>query len=248
MNKDILTIKNLHKSFGGSIVLDGLNLSVPRGSVFGFIGQNGAGKTTTMKIILGLLAADSGEVLVDGQKVAFGNTPTNKCIGYLPDVPAFYGYMKANEYLKFCGNVSGMKGRDLNERINELLSLTGLEAAHGRVGGFSRGMKQRLGIAQALLARPKLLICDEPTSALDPLGRKELLELLSQIRNETTVIFSTHILGDVERICDDVALLHKGKIAFSGSIAEIKAKHGEPHVVVEIVEPTLEEVFLEVIK
>ncbi|MBD5106159.1 MAG: ABC transporter ATP-binding protein, partial [Lachnospiraceae bacterium] len=219
---DILNIFDITKSFGTNKVIDHLSFSIPEHSVFGFIGQNGAGKTTTMKMILGLLKADSGEILVNGEKVTFGQNRTNQYIGYLPDVPEFYGFMTPAEYLAMCGRVTGMEKEKIRKKSSELLELVGLENVNKRIHSFSRGMKQRLGIAQALINSPKLLICDEPTSALDPIGRKEILDILSSVRQETTVLFSTHILSDVERICDRIALLDDGKIALEGTIEEIK--------------------------
>ena len=183
---DVLTIQNLNKNFGSKEVLGGLDMSVPEHSIFGFIGKNGAGKTTTMKAILGLLKADSGEIYVMGERVRFGQTNTNRHIGYLPDVPEFYSYMTPHEYLTLCGEVCGMGKADIVTRSKELLELVGLERERHRIKGFSRGMKQRLGIAQALLNRPKLLICDEPTSALDPAGRKEILDILLAAKENTT--------------------------------------------------------------
>lgn len=221
---NILEVKDLHKSFGSKTVLDGLTFSVSEGSVFGFIGRNGAGKTTTMKMILGLLQADSGEITVCGERVRYGNTPTNKYVGCLPDVPEFYSYMTAREYLRLCGEVTGMTQSEIKKRSGELLELVGLANEKHRIKGYSRGMKQRLGIAQALINKPRLLICDEPTSALDPLGRKEILEIISSARGETSVIFSTHILSDVEKICDDTAILENGRIALCGTVSELKAK------------------------
>ncbi len=222
---DILQISSISKSFGENQVLKDLSLTVKEGSIFGFIGQNGAGKTTTMKMILGLHKIDAGEIKVCGERVTYGQNRTNGFIGYLPDVPEFYNYMKPTEYLKLCGAITGLPKTVSTARIDELLTLVGLENANKRIGGYSRGMKQRLGIAQALLNEPKLLICDEPTSALDPVGRKEILEILLKVKGKTTVIFSTHILSDVERICDEIAVLHKGKIALTGTIPELKAKH-----------------------
>ncbi len=216
---DMLRITGLQKRFGDKAVLKGLNLIVPKHSIFGFIGKNGAGKTTTMKTILGLLKADAGEIEVNGEKVVYGETATNRHIGYLPDVPAFYGFMTAREYLHFCGEIAGIKNE---ARCSELLELVGLQDEKHRIKGFSRGMKQRLGIAQALLNCPKLLICDEPTSALDPIGRKEILDILLAVRAQTTVLFSTHILSDVERICTDVAFLDSGTAQIQGPISEIK--------------------------
>ena len=218
---DVLKIQNLKKSFGGKKVLCGLDLSVPEHSIFGLIGRNGAGKTTMMRTVLGFVKPDSGAIYVMGERVRFGQTSTNGHIGYLPDVPEFYSYMTATEYLMFCGVVCGMSRHDTVARIKELLELVGIGRECSRIKGFSRGMKQRLGIAQALLNRPKLLICDEPTSALDPAGRKEILELLVAVREQTTVLFSTHILADVERICTGAAFLNSGKIAAQGPVAEL---------------------------
>jgi ABC-2 type transport system ATP-binding protein len=230
----ILEIKDLSKSFGDKNVLKGLSLSVPEHSVFGFIGRNGAGKTTTMKAVLGLLRPDGGEIYVAGERVTYGQTKTNRLIGYLPDVPEFYGFMTAREYLSLCGESIGMKKDEIKQRSDELLSLVGLAGEKHRVRGYSKGMKQRLGIAQALLARPKLLICDEPTSALDPVGRKEILDILLSVREQTTVIFSTHILSDVERICTDIAFLAEGKIALQGTVSELKKLRREEKFTLEL--------------
>lgn len=231
---DVLTIQNLKKNFGSKEVLCGLDLSVPEHSIFGFIGKNGAGKTTTMKAILGLLKADSGEIHVMGEKVRFGQTNTNRHIGYLPDVPEFYSYMTPHEYLTLCGEVCGMDKADIAARRKELLELVGLEQERHRIKGFSRGMKQRLGIAQALLNRPKLLICDEPTSALDPAGRKEILDILLAAKEQTTVFFSTHILSDVERICTEAAFLNDGKIVMQGTISELRNKRSSNGFIIEM--------------
>ena len=220
----MLEIRGLCKRFGDREVLRGLDLSVPENSIFGFIGKNGAGKTTTMKMVLGLLAADAGEIFVNGERVVYGETATNRHVGYLPDVPEFYTFMTAREYLRFCGEITGMSGAEIRARSEELLRLVGLDGETHRIKGFSRGMKQRLGIAQALLGRPKLLICDEPTSALDPTGRKEILDTLQAVRQETTVLFSTHILSDVERIATDVAFLDGGAVTVSGKLADVKTR------------------------
>ena len=222
---DMLRITDLHKRFGYKVVLDGLDLTVPEHSIFGFIGKNGAGKTTTMKMILGLLPADSGKISVGGERVVYGQTGTNRMIGYLPDVPEFYSFMTAVEYLRFCGEITGMDKTEIGKRSGELLELVGLGDERHRIKGFSRGMKQRLGIAQALLNRPKLLICDEPTSALDPVGRKEILDILLMAREQTTILFSTHILSDVERICTDVAFLNDGVVSLQGKLSDIKTTY-----------------------
>lgn len=231
---DMLCITGLQKSFGDKHVLRELSLSVPEHSIFGFIGKNGAGKTTTMKTVLGLVKADAGNILVNGEPVVYGQTSTNRHIGYLPDVPAFYPFMTASEYLRFCADISGMDKAACESRCKELLDLVGLSNEKHRIKGFSRGMKQRLGIAQALLNQPKLLICDEPTSALDPVGRKEILDILLSVRNQTTVLFSTHILSDAERICTDVAFLDKGVISMQGKLSDMKAQFRSEEYCLEI--------------
>jgi len=219
---EILKIENLCKSFGTHKVIDGLSFSVDEHTIYGFLGQNGSGKTTTMKMILGLLKADSGTITVCGEKVTYGETKTNKYIGFLPDVPEFYGYMRPMEYLKLCGEITGLSKEAIKEKSEELLKLVGLSDVNRKIGGFSRGMKQRLGIAQALLNEPRILICDEPTSALDPIGRKDILDILLSIKDKTTIIFSTHILSDVERVCENIGVINDGKLAISGNINALK--------------------------
>lgn len=219
---DALKIDNLNKSFGKNTIINGLSMSIPENTIFGFLGKNGAGKTTTMKMILGFLKKDEGSIEVFGEEVSFGQAKTNRFIGYLPDVPEFYGYMTAKEYLNLCGAITGLSKNEIKNKSEELLELVGLRDVNKRISGYSRGMKQRLGIAQALLNSPKLLICDEPTSALDPLGRKEILDIILKIKDSTTVIFSTHILSDVEAICDHVVVIDKGKNVLESSIDELK--------------------------
>ena len=230
----VLEIRGLCKSFGDKDVLRGLDLTVSEGSIFGFVGKNGAGKTTAMKAVLGLLKPERGEIFVCGERVSYGESATNRHIGYLPDVPEFYSFMTAREYLTLCGEISGIRTSEIKSRCDELLSLVGLENETHRIRGYSRGMKQRLGIAQALFGRPKLLICDEPTSALDPVGRKEILDIITAVRGETTVLFSTHILSDVERVATDIAFLNNGIIEISGKLSEIKEKYRRDEYFVEL--------------
>ncbi|MDF2871843.1 MAG: transporter ATP-binding protein [Anaerocolumna sp.] len=230
----VLKLNNVSKQFGDIKVINDLSFEVPEHSVFGFIGKNGAGKTTTMKMILGFYKPDAGDILVCGEKVSYGNTKTNRYIGYLPDVPEFYGYMTPREYLKLCGEVTGLKRDTLRIRSDELLELVGLQNVNKKIRNFSRGMKQRLGIAQALLNEPKLLICDEPTSALDPVGRMEILNILSLAKERTTILFSTHILSDVERICDNIGILNDGTLALEGSTADIRNSYRTDTVRLEI--------------
>jgi len=231
---NVLEISGLEKRFGEKQVLRGVELTVPEKKVYGFVGRNGAGKTTTMKITLGLLEADAGNVKVCGESVHYGNTKTNRFIGYLPDVPEYYSFMTPMEYLKFCGEITGLPAKEIKTRSEEMLRLVGLGEEKRRIKGFSRGMKQRLGIAQALLGKPKLLICDEPTSALDPLGRKEILDVLVAAKEETTILFSTHVLSDVEHICDEMALLNDGKIVMQGSIEDVKKKRRSNAMEIEL--------------
>jgi ABC-2 type transport system ATP-binding protein len=217
-----LTTRSLKKSFKTVHAITDLNMNVPKNSIYGFLGKNGAGKTTIMKMITGLLRLDAGEIEVFGEQACFGETKVNRTIGYLPDVPEFYGYMSAKEYLTLCAKISGVAPDKAAAQIKELIALVGLKGINRRIKTYSRGMKQRLGIAQALIGSPKLILCDEPTSALDPEGRLEVLQVLSNLRERVTVVFSTHILADVERICDRVGVLNNGCLAMEKSISELQ--------------------------
>lgn len=220
----ILEVSQLSKTFGNQTVLKEVTFSVEEGSVFGFIGKNGAGKTTTMTIALGLLKADSGSVKINGKTVEYGDTVTNNYVGYLPDVPEFYSFLTAREFMELSADISGVEKKEASKKITELLDMVGIEDNKKRIKNYSRGMKQRLGIAQALINDPLLLICDEPTSALDPIGRQQLLSILKKVKEKTTVIFSTHILSDVESVCDEVAILNDGYIVKQGTVNQLKAE------------------------
>lgn len=227
-----ILIEGLTKAYGATKALDGVDISVPQGSVFGFLGPNGAGKTTTLRIMTGLARATRGSVRILGRDVH--DDATRRSMGFLPDVPGFYPWMSAEEFLRFAGGLFGITGRALDERVGVLLRLAGLDGVDTRVGGYSRGMKQRLGVAQALINAPALLLLDEPTSALDPLGRKEVLDMIASLRGRTTVFFSTHILADVERVCDTVAILDHGTVVTQGPIDELKSRYGAHRLVVEV--------------
>lgn len=204
-----LRIQNLSKHFGAQKAVQNVSLVVPDGSCLALIGPNGAGKTTLINMLVQILKPDSGEILLDGKQVRH----LKNLIGYLPQYPHFYGWMTAKECLNFMGKLSKMSQSDLNERIPEVLSLVGLEKeAAKRISGFSGGMRQRLGIAQAILHRPKLLVMDEPVSALDPIGRLEVIQLIEKLKSETTILFSTHILADAAEICDHITIIKKGEI------------------------------------
>jgi ABC-2 type transport system ATP-binding protein len=224
----------LTKAYGPKHALDSVDLVVEEGSVFGFLGPNGAGKTTTLHILTGLARPTSGSAQVLGRDVASAGNEVRSQIGFLPDVPGFYEWMKAEEFLRFAGGLFGVERPLLNQRVELLLDLAGLGDVDTKIGGYSRGMKQRLGVAQALINAPRLLLLDEPTSALDPMGRKDVLDMLMSLRGRTTVFFSTHILADVERVCDTVAILDRGRVVAQAPIDELKARYGQQKVVVEV--------------
>jgi len=225
-----IRIEGLHKSFGRVKALDGLSLAVEAGSVFGFLGPNGAGKTTAIRILTGLARAQGGQAWLDGIDVtARGGRRAASLTGYLPQDPAFYPWMTAAEMLDHVGRVFGLPAGERRSRTAELLKLAGLEeAARRRIGGFSGGMKQRLGIAQALVNRPAILMLDEPVSSLDPFGRKELLDLIDGLRGRSTVFMSTHILADVERVCDTVGIIDRGRLVVQSPKKEQLEKYAAP--------------------
>lgn len=213
-------VRDLTKAFGSNKALDAVSFDIPVGSVFGLLGPNGAGKTTFMKILLGLSRADSGRVEV------FGGLPsdpsTRSRIGFVPDVPEFDVWMTASQYLESVSRLLGMGGDEGRRRSELLIQRVGLAGVETKIRGFSRGMRQRLGIAQALLNGPDLLILDEPTTALDPQGRIELLELIRDVSKHATVVFSTHLLDDVDRVCDSVLVLDTSVVTVS-TMADLRA-------------------------
>ncbi len=220
---------NLTKRYGPLTAVDALNLSIPSGAIFGFLGPNGAGKTTTVRMLTGLAQPSAGQATVAGVSVAQNSTALRRQIGYLDQQPQFYAWMRGRELLEFVGELFGLHGAALRQRVAELLELTGLaDAAERRVGGYSGGMRQRLGVAQALINRPPVLFLDEPVSALDPAGRRDVLDLIAALRGQTTVFMSTHILGDVERVCDHVAVINHGKLVVEASVAELQNQYAQP--------------------
>ena len=229
-----IALRNLVKRYGATAALNGLDLTVPEGSIFGFLGPNGAGKTTTLRILTGMARPTAGSAEVLGFDATRSDAALRRQIGFLPDVPAFYPWMTARELMRFAGRLFGLDGVALERRIESLLAMVGLAVVQTRVGGYSRGMKQRLGIAQALVNAPRLLLLDEPTSALDPIGRREVLELIASLRGRTTVFFSTHILADVERVCDTVTILDRGAVVAGGPIDELKRRHATNRLVFQV--------------
>ena len=229
-----IELRGLTKRFGETLALDRVDLVVQTGAVFGFLGRNGAGKTTALRILSGLARPTAGSAHILGHDVARASDAVRARIGFLPDVPGFYPWMTARECLDFAGRLFGLDDATLDARAGALLEMAGLASITTRVGGFSRGMKQRLGIAQALINAPSLLMLDEPTSALDPIGRREVLEMVASLRGRTTVFFSTHILADVERVCDAVAILERGRVVASAGIGELTARGAANRLIVEV--------------
>jgi ABC-2 type transport system ATP-binding protein len=218
--------RGLSKSYGKIRALDQLELSVPYGSVFGFLGRNGAGKTTTMRLLAGLARPSAGQAWVGGWETTGVNRLARARFGYLPQDPAFYSWMSAREYLDYIGRIQSLPGPERKRQIGEMLELSDLqESSRRRIGGYSGGMVQRLGIAQALMGHPPVLLLDEPTSSLDPAGRHEVLEMIARIRGSATVFFSSHILNDVERVCETVAVLHKGRLILVSGREELLAQY-----------------------
>jgi ABC-2 type transport system ATP-binding protein len=207
---------------GGVVALDGLSLQVPAGSVFGLLGPNGAGKTTCLRLLAGLTRATAGHVLVAGSDPAVTPLAVRSRLGYLEQDPRAYGWMTGREQLRLVGRLHGLAGLPLERAIADVLDRVDLRgAADRRTGGYSGGMRQRLGIAGALVHRPPVVILDEPVSALDPEGRRDVLGLIAALRGETTVLFSSHVLGDVERICDRVAILDRGRLVVEGALEDL---------------------------
>jgi ABC-2 type transport system ATP-binding protein len=237
---DAIRATGLTKVYGAKRALDGIDLAVEEGSIFGFLGPNGAGKTTLLRILTGLARPTSGSVQILGQDADSAGNAVRAEIGFLPDVPGFYEWMTGHEFLRFAGSLFGITGSTLDSRVDTLLDAAGLGSEKSKIGGYSRGMKQRLGVAQALVNAPRLLLLDEPTSALDPVGRKDVLDLVASLRGRTTVFFSTHILADVERVCDSVAILDHGRVAAQGSLAELTARYGQRKVVIDVTDRAAE--------
>lgn len=232
-----IDISGLVKTYDRHRVLDDLDLQVEKGSIFGFLGANGAGKTTTLRIMLGLARPTAGTVRVLGHEP--GSAQAHQLIGYCPDVAGFLPWMTARDVLDCAAGLFRLPGPLARRRVDDLLDLAGLRDVRTRVGGYSRGMRQRLGLAQALINSPQLLLLDEPTSALDPLGRRMVLDLLAELRGHTTVLFSTHLLPDVERVCDSVAIVDRGRVVRAGGIEQVRAGSGsaQGRLLVEVDDP-----------
>lgn len=220
----MIEVENLTKSFGPTQALRGVSFSVQRGEIVGFLGPNGAGKTTTMKILTCFIPADSGRATVAGYDVFEDSLEVRKRVGYLPENTPLYHEMSVVDFLYFVAGVRGIPKREVPERIRNVVARTGLEGAVGKViGELSKGYRQRVGLAQALIHDPEILILDEPTSGLDPNQIKEIRELIREIGKEKTIILSTHILPEVTATCDRAIIIHKGQVVASGTPDELMA-------------------------
>jgi len=218
--------QGLTKYYGEVKALEDLHLCVPYGSIFGFLGRNGAGKTTLMRLLAGLAIPSAGCGWVAGLETTSASRLARARFGYLPQDPAFYSSMTAQEYLDYVAQILGLNPADRKSQIDRLLEISDLkEAARRRIHGFSGGMLQRLGIAQALIGNPPVLLLDEPTSSLDPAGRYEVLDMIASLRGSVTVFLSSHILTDIERVCDTLAVLHKGHLILVSGRDELLQKY-----------------------
>lgn len=210
-SETILDVNNLSKRFDKRTIIEDASFKIRKNTIVGLIGKNGAGKTTLMRMLIGFLKSDSGSIMLNGEKLQYGKSSVR--IGYLTDVPVFYDFMNAYEYLSMCIGLKkeGVGKSDTDYEVEELLKLVNLkDNKNKRIKSYSRGMKQRLGIAQCLIGEPSLIICDEPMSALDPDGRKEVEKIFNSIKKETSILLSTHILTDIDRLCDEIIFLDKG--------------------------------------
>jgi ABC-2 type transport system ATP-binding protein len=221
--------RRLTKRFGSLVALDHLELAVEPGIVFGFLGPNGAGKTTALRLLTALARPTDGSASIAGVPVGDGEPNRRGLIGYLDQDPRFPTWMTGRELLELIGSLYGMRGGALRDRVAETLELVGLaDAAKRRIGGYSGGMRQRLGLGQAILNRPPVLLLDEPVSALDPEGRHDILAAIRALAGSSTVLFSTHILSDAERVCDRVAILDHGRLLTEAPVSELLERYAQP--------------------
>ncbi|AOM11898.1 MULTISPECIES: ABC transporter ATP-binding protein [Bacillus cereus group] len=226
-----LEIKNVTKVFKRKIAVNNFSMELQAGECVGLIGPNGAGKSTLIKVISDIIHPTAGEVLLNGIKISKMKSE----IGYLPQYPNFFHWMTARETLTFMGQLSGLKKEELSKSIPKILEKVGLkDEENAKVSTFSGGMKQRLGIAQALLHKPSLIVMDEPVSALDPIGRREVLNLIEEIKKDTTILLSTHILGDAEEICERFVIIKDGTKIEDTTITELLHRNSENKLMIEI--------------
>lgn len=230
------------------IAVKDLNLQIPEGQVFGLLGPNGSGKSTTLKILLGLVTATTGTTEIFGQDSR--DYRSHRDVGFLPENPYFYKFLTAEETLRFYGKICGMGGKTLTSRINELLALVGLEdARHRRVGGYSKGMLQRIGLAQALIQNPRLLVLDEPTAGVDPSGSRQIRDLILNLKSQgKTVLLTSHLLEQVQDVCDRVGIMARGLMVREGSVDDLVTVEGQTEYLIEGASPDLDAKIAELAK
>ena len=209
----MIEVKGLYKKYGSTVAVDNLSFTVKSGQIYGFLGHNGAGKSTTMNIMTGCLAATNGQVLINGHDIFEEPVEAKKCIGYLPENPPVYIDLTPYEYLDFVGRAKGMHGAELKNSINEVCSKSGIDEVKNRIiKNLSKGYRQRVGIAQAILGNPEIIILDEPTVGLDPIQIIEIRALIKELGKNHTVILSSHILSEVSAVCDEILIISKGRL------------------------------------
>ncbi|MCT8140465.1 ABC transporter ATP-binding protein [Anaerobacillus sp. CMMVII] len=226
----LVTITGLTKKFKSNVAVNHLDLELQKGICTALLGPNGAGKTTTLSMLAGIMKQTAGSISFSGAS----SEDFRQYIGYLPQYPVFYGWMTGKEYLQYVGQLASLSKKEASMKADELLELVGIaEAKKRKISGYSGGMKQRLGIAQALINDPLLLILDEPVSALDPIGRREVLTLMKKLKEKTTILFSTHVLHDAEEICDYIYIIKQGEMAIKGTLEELQTEHQQPTIYIE---------------
>ena len=228
-----LQVEQLTKQFGTHTVVDSVSFELQENSSTALIGPNGAGKTTTLSMLTGLLTPTTGKIVMPGVK------DIRTEIGFLPQYPQFFSWMTALEFVEMSAKLSGVPAKDAKIKAKKMLEFVGLgEALNKKIGTFSGGMRQRLGIAQAIVHSPKLILLDEPVSALDPVGRRDMMNLLKELQETTTILYSTHILNDAEHMTDQVLFLRDGKLVEKGSLAEVRARYDEPKIQIDFATAT----------
>ncbi len=237
----MIRVEKLTKAYGPVVAIDGLDFEIRKGEIAGFLGANGAGKTTTMRILCGSLGASSGRAFVNGVDVVESPRVVKRIVGYLPEVPPLYTEMTVRGFLRFCARIK--KATDVESAVDRVIDEVGLrEVAHRLVDHLSKGYRQRVGLAQALVHRPQVLVLDEPTSGLDPAQRVEIRELIRTLaQGEVTVVLSTHVLPEVEELCDRVIIIHQGRIVAQDDVRALAARGGDVRMRVSRPAPGIEE-------
>ncbi len=223
----MLEVKNIIKRYGTQVVLNDVSLQLNRGEVLGFLGPNGAGKSTLMKSILGLVEPDSGSIYIDSKELIYGDVRQNALIGYLPELNPLYEYMYVAEYLEFVAECYGVKAQLKREAVERVIEQTGLTLERGKtISQLSKGYKQRVGLAAAIIHNPQLLILDEPMTGLDPNQQVEIRTLIKELSADRAIMISTHIMQEVEAVCDKIVIIDRGNIKYAATQQEVIAEHG----------------------